>query len=105
MENGNGRSIVYGPVLFMTHQYGKLIQLLYDNCKEHFMNLVTKKRWYLDYLLILVGTGLMALAINSVFDATGLVTGGFSGIAILKRWYSPLAHKYYAEYSSVYPGM
>ena len=51
------------------------------------MNLVTKKRWYLDYLLILVGTGLMALAINSVFDATGLVTGGFSGIAILvKRW-------------------
>ena len=30
MENGNGRSIVYGPVLFMTHQYGKLIQLLYD---------------------------------------------------------------------------
>ena len=26
---------------------------------------------------------LMALAINSVFDATGLVTGGFSGIAIL----------------------
>ena len=29
----------------------------------------------------------MALAINSVFDATGLVTGGFSGIAILvKHW-------------------
>ena len=51
------------------------------------MSLVKKKNWYLDYLLIIVGTGLMALAINSVFDATGLVTGGFSGIAILvKEW-------------------
>lgn len=52
---------------------------LYESCE--------KKDWYLDYLLIIVGTGLMALAINSVFDATGLVTGGFSGIAILvKHW-------------------
>ena len=51
------------------------------------MSLVKKKDWYLDYLLIIVGTGLMALAINSVFDATGLVTGGFSGISILvKHW-------------------
>ena len=51
------------------------------------MSLAAKKKWYLDYLLIIVGTGLMALAINSVFDASGLVTGGFSGIAILvKRW-------------------
>ncbi len=49
------------------------------------MSLATKKEWYLDYLLIIVGTGLMALAINSVFDATGLVTGGFSGIAILVK--------------------
>ena len=49
------------------------------------MSLVKKKNWYLDYLLIIVGTGLMALAINSVFDATGLVTGGFSGIAILVK--------------------
>ena len=31
MENGNGRRIVYGPVLFMTHQYGKLMQLSYDS--------------------------------------------------------------------------
>ena len=42
------------------------------------MSLAAKKKWYLDYLLIIVGTGLMALAINSVFDASGLVTGGFS---------------------------
>ena len=51
------------------------------------MSLAKKKNWYLDYLLIIAGTGLMALAINSVFDATGLVTGGFSGISILvKHW-------------------
>ena len=49
------------------------------------MSLAAKKKWYLDYLLIIVGTGLMALAINSVFDASGLVTGGFSGIAILVK--------------------
>ena len=30
MENGNGRRIVYGPVLFMTRQCGKLMQLSYD---------------------------------------------------------------------------
>ena len=52
------------------------------------MSLVKKKDWYLDYLLIIVGTGLMALAINSVFDATGLVTGGFSGIAILVKYWT-----------------
>ena len=46
-----------------------------------------KKIWYLDYLMIIVGTGLMSLAINSVFDAAGMVTGGFSGIAIIiKAW-------------------
>ena len=42
---------------------------------------------YLDYLMIIVGTALMAVAINSVFDMSGMVTGGFSGIAILvKEW-------------------
>lgn len=46
-----------------------------------------KKPWYMEYLLIIVGTGLMALAINSVFDTSGLVTGGFSGAAIIiKEW-------------------
>lgn len=45
------------------------------------------KSWYMEYLLIIVGTGLMALSINSVFDAAGLVTGGFSGVAIIvKAW-------------------
>ena len=46
-----------------------------------------KKSQLLEYLMIIAGTGLMALAINSVFDASGMVTGGFSGIAILvKEW-------------------
>ena len=49
------------------------------------MSLAAKKKWYLDYLLIIVGTGLMALAINSVFEATGQVTAGYSGIAILEN--------------------
>lgn len=51
------------------------------------MRLNGKKPWYVEYILIIVGTGLMALAINSVFDAAGMVTGGFSGVAIIvKAW-------------------
>ena len=51
------------------------------------MRFAGKKPWYLEYLFIIVGTGLMATAIISCFDAAGLVTGGFSGIAILvKSW-------------------
>lgn len=55
--------------------------------------ILTKKRpWYVDYFLIVIGTGLMALAINSVFDASGLVTGGFSGVAIIvKVWTEGIA--------------
>ena len=46
-----------------------------------------KKPVWVDYLMIIVGPGLMSLAINSVFDAAGMVTGGFSGIAIIiKAW-------------------
>lgn len=42
------------------------------------MKLVNGKRsQLLEYLMIIAGTGLMALAINSVFDASGMVTGGF----------------------------
>ena len=48
------------------------------------MKLVNGKRsQLLEYLMIIAGTGLMALAVNSVFDASGMVTGGFSGIAII----------------------
>ena len=46
-----------------------------------------KRSQLLEYLMIIAGTGLMALAINSVFDASGMVTGGFSGVAIIvKAW-------------------
>ena len=38
-----------------------------------------------DYLFIFMGTGIMALAIQCIFEPIGLVTGGFSGIAIIIR--------------------
>ena len=74
------------------------------------MKLTRKKPWYLEYLLIIVGTGLMATAITSCFDAAGMVTGGFSGIAILvkagnqrnvRKRNPSLDHEYYIEYSSL----
>ena len=46
-----------------------------------------KKLKYMDYLLIIVGTCLMAVAVISAFDKAGMVTGGFSGVAIIvKEW-------------------
>ncbi len=46
-----------------------------------------KKPKYFDYLLIIVGTCLMAVAVVSAFDKAGMVTGGFSGVAIIvKEW-------------------
>jgi len=36
-----------------------------------------------DYILILVGTALLAVAVASIYDPVGLVTGGFSGLAII----------------------
>ena len=44
---------------------------------------VKVKSRYTDYILIVPGTALMALAINVVFEPAGLVTGGFSGLAII----------------------
>lgn len=49
------------------------------------MKITGKKPWYLEYLMIIIGTGLMATAITSCFDAAGMVTGGFSGIAIIVK--------------------
>ena len=46
-----------------------------------------KKLKYMDYLLIIVGTCLIAVAVISAFDKAGMVTGGFSGVAIIvKEW-------------------
>ena len=36
-------------------------------------------------LLIITGTGLLAFAVKCVYDPSGLVVGGFSGIAILVK--------------------
>ena len=47
------------------------------------MKITGKKPWYMEYLLIIVGTALMATAITSCFDAAGLVTGGFRA---LRSW-------------------
>ena len=35
------------------------------------------------YMSILLGTGLMAIAVTSFFDTTGVVTGGVTGVAII----------------------
>lgn len=44
-----------------------------------------KRAVYVDYLLIFLGTALMAFAINSVYDPNELVTGGFTGAAIVVK--------------------
>lgn len=44
-----------------------------------------KKTAVTEYLLILFGTGIVAFATASFFDTAGLVTGGFSGLAIVIR--------------------
>ncbi len=43
-----------------------------------------KEAWR-NYLLIMAGTGLMALAIKGIYDPASMVTGGFSGIAIMVK--------------------
>lgn len=49
------------------------------------MRIMNSRPWYMDYLFIFMGTGIMALAIQCIFEPIGLVTGGFSGIAIIIR--------------------
>lgn len=41
------------------------------------------KRKIIDYVMIILGTGILAFGIVSLFDPIGLVTGGFSGLAIV----------------------
>lgn len=42
-----------------------------------------KRPKYLDYLMMFAGTALMAVAINSIYEPADMVTGGFTGAAIL----------------------
>lgn len=47
--------------------------------------LIRKRNAIWDYILIIVGTGLLAFAIQCMFDPIGLVTGGFTGLAIIVK--------------------
>lgn len=47
-----------------------------------------KMKNYRSYLLIVLGTGIMSVAINSIYDAMQMVTGGFSGLGIIIKSFS-----------------
>lgn len=47
------------------------------------LDFIYKKSRVKDYVLIIVGTFLMAIAINFIFDPMELVTGGVTGIGII----------------------
>lgn len=46
---------------------------------------ISKKSVFKDYVLIILGTGLLAFAIQCMFDPVGLVTGGFTGLSIIVK--------------------
>ena len=51
------------------------------------LNLLLNRRpLWIDAILMVVGTGLMALAIQCIYDPVGLVTGGFTGVAIIAKY-------------------
>lgn len=47
--------------------------------------LLYKKSKVWDYVMLVIGTGLLAIAIQCIYDPIGLVTGGFTGIAIILK--------------------
>lgn len=46
--------------------------------------LYQRSKWW-DYLLMIVGTGLVAASIQCIYDPISLVTGGFTGMAIIVK--------------------
>lgn len=46
--------------------------------------LYRRSKWW-DYFLIIVGTGLVAASIQCIYDPISLVTGGFTGLAIIVK--------------------
>ena len=53
---------------------------------QKFMN---KRSVFWDYVLVIIGTGLLAVSIQCLYDPVNLVTGGFTGLAIIiKSWTS-----------------
>lgn len=51
---------------------------------EKFFN--RKRPLWFDVILMIVGTGLMGISIQCIYDQMGLVTGGFTGLAIIAKW-------------------
>lgn len=49
------------------------------------MTIFSRKPLWLDYIFMIVGTGMMAFAIQCIYDPAGLVVGGFTGIAIIVK--------------------
>lgn len=47
--------------------------------------MIRKKPWYIEYILIILGSFIMGFAIKNIYDPVGLVTGGFSGLAIIAK--------------------
>ncbi|MBO5372544.1 MAG: YitT family protein [Lachnospiraceae bacterium] len=47
------------------------------------MKLLNKKPVYVNYILIILGSGLIAMSVQCLYDPCGMVTGGFTGIAII----------------------
>ena len=45
--------------------------------------LIYKRSKFWDYVMIIVGTGLVAVSVQCIYDPTSMVTGGFSGLAII----------------------
>ena len=44
-----------------------------------------KKKVIMDYLMIFFGAAVLAFGVSSMYDLVGLVTGGFSGLAIIVK--------------------
>lgn len=49
------------------------------------MKIPFKRPFWADLILMIAGTGLMALAIQCIYDPAGMVVGGFTGIAIVVK--------------------
>lgn len=49
------------------------------------MEIPSNRPVYVDYLLMTIGTCFMAVAISSIYDPITMVTGGFTGIAIIVK--------------------
>lgn len=49
------------------------------------MKLLNRRPVYVDYLLLFLGTGLIGVAINSLYDPNGLIIGGFTGVGIIVK--------------------